>query len=243
MGKSRTPMTPSTSDTSNLATRSPTITRTRTAAIDAQSHPRAASSSPLPAASLVSLGDDVSTQTRIAPNLGVAPVIVSVLQTPDTAAGCIDPTKNRIILASRFSSRAGADRRIYTSTLDGRQANGGDGLIDNGEAEDEAGGGGTRVVPIGGAWQAQAEELAVPARNPMSLVLDHENCVVGTSEGLVYRMGFVGSAYTDGWIDAKREEEDHLETNGEDPAHAPKGDADTITNLLHLRDVWRELFV
>lgn len=192
----------------------------------------AESSATSSSASLVAIGVEAAA-TRIAPDLSSAPVVVDILQTPDAAVGCIDPFKKRVILASRFSSRAGADRKIYTSTMtastQGEDAEKGKGL----------------VVPIVGAWQAQADELATPARNPMSIVMDHENCVVGTSEGLVYRIGFVGSEYQSG---GKSEEEALLKdlkaVADNHHGQANKGnDNVVITDLLHLRTAWKELFL
>lgn len=176
-------------------------------------------------------------QTRIAPNLSIAPIVVDILQTPDAATGCVDPAKKRIVLATRFSSRAGADRRIYTSTLDEKQ------ITENSSKQTDAA---RRVVPIGGIWQSNTEELAIPARNPMSIVLDHENCVIGTSEGLVYRMGFVGSEYDKGW---QEESNEAIKTSQIkdiektlDVAINEDG-SKTINDLLHLRIIWKHLFV
>ncbi|KAK0569576.1 hypothetical protein OC861_000845 [Tilletia horrida] len=59
---------------------------------------------------------DKPVRTRIAPNLEVAPRIVSVLRTPDISTGCTDPAKRRVVCSTRFSSRSGADRRLYSST-------------------------------------------------------------------------------------------------------------------------------
>jgi pyrimidine and pyridine-specific 5'-nucleotidase len=180
--------------------------------------------------------------TRIAPNLGVAPVVVDVLQTPEAAVGCVDPAKKRIVLATRFSSRAGADRRIYTSTLNDKIKNADySAILDDVEVSRRD------VVPIGGAWQAKAEELAIPAHNPMSLVLDHENCVVGTSEGLVYRMGFVGSEYKEGWKEQAKEGEVTSDSIRRDETREEittnEDGSTTITDLLQLRSVWKHLFV
>lgn len=44
------------------------------------------------------------------------PKIVALVQTPDVAVGAVDPRKRRVVTATRFSSRAGADRRIFVST-------------------------------------------------------------------------------------------------------------------------------
>ncbi|KAK0537428.1 hypothetical protein OC842_001640 [Tilletia horrida] len=61
-------------------------------------------------------------RTRIAPNLEVAPRIVSVLRTPDISTGCTDPAKRRVVCSTRFSSRSGADRRLYSSTYNVRES-------------------------------------------------------------------------------------------------------------------------
>lgn len=178
-------------------------------------------------------------QTRIAPNLSITPVVVDTLQTPDAATGCVDPAKKRIVLATRFSSRAGADRRIYTSTLDEKHN-----LEDTNKSIEEV----RMVVPIGGIWQSKLNELATPARNPMSIVLDHENCVVGTSEGLVYRIGFVGSEYDRGW--QKESDLTAINTIQEDQVidkdidvSTNEDGSKTISNLLQLRSIWKHLFV
>ncbi|KAF8584645.1 hypothetical protein K439DRAFT_1410889 [Ramaria rubella] len=48
--------------------------------------------------------------------LTAPPRIVAVVETPDVAVGAVDPRKRRVVTATRFSSRAGADRRIFMST-------------------------------------------------------------------------------------------------------------------------------
>ncbi|KAF8223235.1 hypothetical protein L208DRAFT_1317814 [Tricholoma matsutake] len=48
--------------------------------------------------------------------LTAPPKIVAVVETPDVAVGAVDPRKRRVVTATRFSSRAGADRRIFMST-------------------------------------------------------------------------------------------------------------------------------
>lgn len=40
------------------------------------------------------------------------PVLLSVVDTPDVAVGAVDPRKRRVATSTRFSSRAGADRRV-----------------------------------------------------------------------------------------------------------------------------------
>jgi hypothetical protein len=44
--------------------------------------------------------------------LTAPPKIVGVVETPDVAVGAVDPRKRRVVTATRFSSRAGADRRV-----------------------------------------------------------------------------------------------------------------------------------
>jgi pyrimidine and pyridine-specific 5'-nucleotidase len=48
--------------------------------------------------------------------LTAPPKIVALVETPDVAVGAVDPRKRRVVTATRFSSRAGADRRILLST-------------------------------------------------------------------------------------------------------------------------------
>ncbi|KAG6824842.1 hypothetical protein H0H92_005643, partial [Tricholoma furcatifolium] len=48
--------------------------------------------------------------------LTAPPKIVAIVETPDVAVGAVDPRKRRVVTATRFSSRAGADRRIFMST-------------------------------------------------------------------------------------------------------------------------------
>ena len=44
--------------------------------------------------------------------LTAAPRLVAVVDTPDVAVGAVDARKRRVVTATRFSSRAGADRRV-----------------------------------------------------------------------------------------------------------------------------------
>ncbi|TFK65277.1 hypothetical protein BDN72DRAFT_824755 [Pluteus cervinus] len=48
--------------------------------------------------------------------LTAPPKLIAVVETPDVAVGAVDPRKRRVVTATRFSSRAGADRRILMST-------------------------------------------------------------------------------------------------------------------------------
>ena len=49
--------------------------------------------------------------------LTAPPKLVAVVETPDVAVGAVDPRKRRVITATRFSSRAGADRRVNVPTI------------------------------------------------------------------------------------------------------------------------------
>ena len=208
--------------------------------------------------------------TRIAPDLCTAPQVVSILELPDLAVGCVDPTKRRIVASTRFSSRAGAERKLYASSLPfdhgktstqlaaaGGRSNGapsasGDesapstrpahAAVPNtpaGEACVSATPGITN--PIRGAWEAQSSDLATPARNPMAMELDHESVVVGCADGLIYRIHFVGSEYgPESLVEAVTDSN----KDGPNGAEGKPGVGDaTISDLLQLREVWKEIMV
>ena len=44
--------------------------------------------------------------------LTAPPKLVAIVETPDVAVGAVDPKKRRVVTATRFSSRTGADRRV-----------------------------------------------------------------------------------------------------------------------------------
>ncbi|KAH6904178.1 hypothetical protein BKA70DRAFT_1109536 [Coprinopsis sp. MPI-PUGE-AT-0042] len=48
--------------------------------------------------------------------LTAPPKLVAIVETPDVAVGAVDPLKRRVVTATRFSSRAGADRRVFLTT-------------------------------------------------------------------------------------------------------------------------------
>jgi len=48
--------------------------------------------------------------------LTAPPKLIAIVETPDVAVGAVDPRKRRVVTATRFSSRAGADRRTLLST-------------------------------------------------------------------------------------------------------------------------------
>lgn len=231
-------LTPS-SSAASMAPLTPTLSSSK-------SPPPSALSPVSTTTTITTTSDQRHRPTRIAPNLGVAPVVIDIFAMPDGATGAVDPAKRRIVSASRFSSRAGANRRLYTSTLPDEPRE----KEDVGDSTDEAAREATgresesEVVPIGGAWQAQAKELAIPTRNPMSLVIDHENLVVGTSEGLVYRVGFVGATYDRGWIDEEEEREKDLDEQlaAAQQAKEQVGHA-TIRDLVELREIWKDIVV
>ncbi|SJX63762.1 related to pyrimidine 5-nucleotidase [Sporisorium reilianum f. sp. reilianum] len=194
--------------------------------------------------------------TRIAPDLSTAPRVVSVLDTPDLAVGCVDPTKRRIVASTRFSSRAGAERKLYASSLPfdhgktstqlAASPSGSDGApaaSPCAAASDEASTATATAmtVPMRGVWEAQCADLATPARNPMAMELDHESVVVGCADGLIYRIHFVGSEYgPESLVDATHNDAG-THSNGVD-SKPGVGDA-TITDLLQLREVWAEIMV
>lgn len=220
-----------------------------------------------PDASIADLNGKVDSDanaTRIAPDLSNAPRVVSILETPDVAVGCVDPTKRRIVASTRFSSRVGAERKLYASSLP----------FDHGKTWTQleqstiiaSDGSGAEVaptspdattstcvsapsepsievaagitVPIRGAWEAQSVDLATSARNPMAMELDHESVVVGCADGLIYRIHLVGSEYGPDTLVGAAADKD---TNGADGAPGV-GDA-TITDLLQLHEVWKEIMV
>jgi len=49
--------------------------------------------------------------------LTAPPKLVAVVETPDVAVGAVDPRKRRVVTATRFSSRSGADRRVSGGVL------------------------------------------------------------------------------------------------------------------------------
>ncbi|OBZ77558.1 hypothetical protein A0H81_02233 [Grifola frondosa] len=155
--------------------------------------------------------------------LTAPPKLVAVVDTPDVVVGAVDPRKRRVITATRFSTRAGANRTIFMSTHRDKQdvAKG----TSDSESEEEAErlrtpspnvDFDTGILPVSGAWAALAESdnaaaagvkgllgklptkfqgLATPEKNPMSMQLSHEEVVVGCADGTIYVMNFVGYDY------------------------------------------------
>ncbi|CCM00040.1 uncharacterized protein FIBRA_02066 [Fibroporia radiculosa] len=100
--------------------------------------------------------------------LTAPPKLVAVVETPDIAVGAVDPRKRRVVTATRFSTRAGANRSIFLSTHRNRQeelakgAEDGDG--DEQQQQPECSRTpspgvdfDTDILPLSGAWAALAE--------------------------------------------------------------------------------------
>lgn len=49
--------------------------------------------------------------------LTAPPKLIAVVDTPDVVVGAVDPRKRRVVTATRFSSRAGADRRVSACSV------------------------------------------------------------------------------------------------------------------------------
>jgi pyrimidine and pyridine-specific 5'-nucleotidase len=153
--------------------------------------------------------------------LTAPPRLIAVIETPDVAVGAVDPRKRRVVTATRFSSRAGAERRIFMSTHREKTTVANDDLDSAGEALPPRGKTSpsvdldTSIAAISGAWSVIADGpvgaydmkglygnlpakfagLATPEKNPMSMQLSHEEVVVGCADGTIYVMSFVGYDY------------------------------------------------
>jgi len=140
----------------------------------------------------------------------------------------MDPKKRRVVTATRFSSRSGAERKIFISTHDERPP-----CSSDTDAEDELHISevdsvycDTTTLPLNGAWSTLAfcesdhetslsstpglrnvlpkdfKGLATPDMNPMSMALNHEEIVVGCADGTIYVMSMLGDNYR---VDRPRE--------------------------------------
>ncbi|KZV64245.1 hypothetical protein PENSPDRAFT_588714 [Peniophora sp. CONT] len=103
--------------------------------------------------------------------LTAPPKLVAVVETPDVAIGAVDASKRRVVTATRFSSRAGADRRMFMSTHRDREPLR---LAEDSDSDDEtssAGASSTKVLSepvaldteiraIGGVWRRLAPGAA-----------------------------------------------------------------------------------
>lgn len=106
--------------------------------------------------------------------LTAPPKLVALVETPDVAVGAVDPRKRRVVTATRFSSRAGADRRVLMSThKDKDKVDVLDGPVDedSGPTTDHANPMLTsmtpsvdidaNIIPLSGAWAALAHGTPV----------------------------------------------------------------------------------
>ncbi|KAG7095256.1 hypothetical protein E1B28_006029 [Marasmius oreades] len=152
--------------------------------------------------------------------LTAPPKLIAIVETPDVAIGAVDPQKKRVVTATRFSSRAGADRRILMSIHEEKLKPLRDSDADPKDEDLEemltpSVDIDTNVTTVTGAWAALADHassetgvkgligrlppkfqgLATPEKNPMSMQLSHEEVVVGCADGTIYVMNFVGYEY------------------------------------------------
>ncbi|KAG8854290.1 hypothetical protein FRB96_007695 [Tulasnella sp. 330] len=107
----------------------------------------------------------ISDLRKLTATMARPPKILAVIETPDVAVGAVDPLKRRVTTATRFSSRAGADRRIFVSTYTEQKKRRSDGspipMAEGDENEPPETpisevnadiGGSATVQPISGAW-------------------------------------------------------------------------------------------
>ncbi|EJD41852.1 hypothetical protein AURDEDRAFT_115296 [Auricularia subglabra TFB-10046 SS5] len=99
------------------------------------------------------------------------PRIVAVVESPEVAVGAVDPGKRRVVTATRFSSRLGADRRIFLSTHSGERNRPHIAAAASDEDEDEDDHSSApsskasspvneaSITTVKGAWAALAEEV------------------------------------------------------------------------------------
>ncbi|KAH9945563.1 hypothetical protein B0H21DRAFT_694161 [Amylocystis lapponica] len=181
--------------------------------------------------------------------LTAPPKLVAVVDTPDVVVGAVDPRKRRVVTATRFSTRLGANRTIFMSTHHDKEeaAKSAEDAGEDGEQQDSertpspAQDFDTNILPLAGAWAALAEGdnvasagvkglrgqlpakfqgLSTPEKNPMSMQLSHEEVVVGCADGTIYVMNFVGYDYRK----ERRETLSDVEEESEDAESEACGD-------------------
>ncbi|KAJ7068372.1 hypothetical protein C8F01DRAFT_978639 [Mycena amicta] len=170
-----------------------------------------------PASSVSGTAPRTGTDTLFSVRFGRAailtspPKVVGLVETPDVAVGAVDARKRRVVTATRFSSRAGADRRIFISTHKDKE---GEGAKTNELRARTPVDIDLAATPLTGVWGAIATApyadtrgvkgvfpppkfmgLATPEKNPMSMALSHEEVVVGCADGSIYVMNFSGYDY------------------------------------------------
>ncbi|KAJ3847315.1 WD40-repeat-containing domain protein [Lentinula lateritia] len=87
--------------------------------------------------SAVGLGASVVRFGQRAAILTAPPKLVALVETPDVAVGAVDPRKKRVVTATRFSSRVGADRRIFMSIHQDKPGKTKKSSRSNGDAQDD----------------------------------------------------------------------------------------------------------
>jgi len=90
-----------------------------------------------------------------------------MIETPDVAVGAVDPRKRRVATSTRFSTRAGADRRIFVSTYVERSEHSTTNVVNSREPDSPVESHEsdtstmvdleTPITEIGGAWEAFAD--------------------------------------------------------------------------------------
>ncbi|THG96759.1 hypothetical protein EW026_g5133 [Hermanssonia centrifuga] len=106
--------------------------------------------------------------------LTAPPKLVGIVETPDVAVGAVDPRKRRVVTATRFSTRVGANRTIFMSTHRDKADTKSSDETDK-ESESEYSSSSSRlspglsvdvdnnIVPLTGAWSAMADTDTVSA--------------------------------------------------------------------------------
>ncbi|KAH9913632.1 uncharacterized protein B0H18DRAFT_1047967 [Fomitopsis serialis] len=132
--------------------------------------------------------------------LTAPPKLVAVVETPDIAVGAVDPRKRRVVTATRFSTRAGANKTIYMSTHRDKTQAAKTAEEDDDEPQQERTPSPSSGVdfdkdlhPLTGAWAALAESDSLHAAGvkglfgqlPANMQLSHEEVVVGCADGTI----------------------------------------------------------
>ncbi|KAJ3717350.1 WD40-repeat-containing domain protein [Lentinula raphanica] len=120
--------------------------------------------------------------------LTAPPKLVALVETPDVAVRAVDPRKKRVVTATRFSSRVGADRRIFMSIHQDRtESKSGSDIQEAGEedGEDDSDSdlhhfitgskltaGGERFIPYSGA---DIDANSVPVTGAWAALADGES--------------------------------------------------------------------
>ncbi|KAJ8584677.1 hypothetical protein M405DRAFT_845010, partial [Rhizopogon salebrosus TDB-379] len=186
---------------------------------------------------ITSLSSSLSTASPFSPHphpyrrSGTSGTPLSLMIGAAGADRAVDPRKRGLLTATRFSSRAGADRRVLLSTHEDKANDydfGRHGWTnedtekdnDTGPLMDRANLLYSSPIPSAlanatsdrdvkgllGPLPPKFTGLAVAEKNPMSMQLTHEEMVVGCADGTIYVMNFLGHEYVK---EKTREMEDH----------------------------------